>query len=386
MLSLWPAVALADSPAPTTTGDEVTVLEPVFVEASTQTPWHYFSVPGFEIISHCPDEFNETYARALREATAARLVLLPPSFWGEMPTPIKIVLYDRAPGKKEGIVSSNPIDLSWAPENGAILGSGTVQLSHPVTVGDGDTYISCGIYWYLDSTSRDLSVDPDSEILIGARVPQFPAWFVAGVEGPCGIYVNRVIKSTPSGDYMTLPNALWAPLAETIAIQDEAREKGKDGPARHVHALLPLGDLFKGHARAGQEDLWNAEAALLVRWGLFRSGERKAFLDFVEEAAREPVTEQLFQRYLGMDYASAEQLLREYLPDAVTEPIRVPIAGQTGREPKIRDASSTEVARIIGDWGRLEGKSAGLQYIEYRGECLEQADKLFERASGGRNA
>jgi hypothetical protein len=311
-------------------------------------------LPGYEVLSHCPDDFNEMYLSALQEATAARLAFLPASFWGEMPTPIKIVLYDRAPEKREGIVPGSPIDLSWAPENGAVVGSGSVQLSHPVTVGDGDTYISCGNYWYLDSTSHDLSVDPDSEILIGNRVPRFPAWFVAGVEGPCGIYVNRLIRSSPSGGYVALPNALWTSLAETIAIQGESREKNKEVPSRHAHALLPLGDLFSGRVRADQRDLWNAESALLVRWGLFRSGDRKAFLDFVEQTAREPVTEALFRKFLGMDFADAERQLREYLPRAVMEPVRIPLATQPEADLKFRDASSTEVARIIGDWGRLE--------------------------------
>jgi tetratricopeptide (TPR) repeat protein len=67
------------------------------------------------------------------------------------------------------------------------------------------------------------------------------------------------------------------------------------------------------------------------------------------------------------------------------EPVRIPLAAQPEADLKFRDASSTEVARIIGDWGRLEGKSAGLQFLDYRSECLEQADRLFERASGGRN-
>ena len=384
---LYPLAVLADTPKPSPADGETTMLEPVFVEASTQTPWRYLSIPGYEILSHCPEDFNTAYVRALRDATAARLAFLPASFWGEMATPMKIVLYDRAPEKREGIVPSNPVDLSWAPENRAIVGSGSVQLTHPATVGDGDTYLSCGNYWSLHSASSGLSVDPDSEILLENRVPRFPAWFVAAVEGPCGIYVNRLIKSGPIGAEVVLPNALWTSLTETIAIQNESREKKKkkNGSAKHVRTLLPLRDLFGGHVGPGQETLWNAESALLVRWGLFRSGARKGFLDFVEQASKEPVTEELFRQHLGMGYADAERQMGDYLPAAVTETIRLPLGAQTDVDPQTRDASSAEVARIIGDWGRLEGKSAGVQFLEYRSECLEQADKLFERASRGRS-
>ncbi|HEY5080278.1 MAG TPA: hypothetical protein VII43_10535, partial [Opitutaceae bacterium] len=80
-----------------------------------------------------------------------------------------------------------------------------------------------------------------------------------------------------------------------------------------------------------------------------------------------------------------EQQLKEYLPSAVTEPIRLQIGAEPASGANARDASSAEVARIIGDWGRLEGKSAGLQFLEYRSECMEQADKLFEGASGARS-
>jgi tetratricopeptide (TPR) repeat protein len=382
---LCPLSAFADAPPPTTIEDEATMLDPVFVEASTQTPWRHVSVPGYEILSHCPDAFNGTYAHALQQATAARLALLPAAFWGEMPTPMKIVLYDRAPEKRAGYVSANPIDLGWASENGAILGSGSVQLSHPVTVGDGDTYISCGNYWDLESASRDLSVDADSEILMGNRVPRLPAWFVAGVVGPCGLYVNRLIKSDPSGDFLLLRNALWISSAETRAIQNETKEKKPGNAGAGVQPLLPLGIVFSGHGIGGHEDLWNAEVALLVRWGLFKSGERKAFLELVDQATHAPVTEQLFQRFLGMGYAGVEQQLKTYLPVAVMEPIKVPFAAPPEAALNIRDATATEVARIIGDWGRLEGQSAGLGYIEYRNECLDQADKVFERAFGRRN-
>ena len=81
LLPLILAANLAAAPrvlsAPTADSN-VTVMEPVFVEASSPDPWNYFTMPGFEVISHCPDSFNETYARALQLSTAARLAVLPP--------------------------------------------------------------------------------------------------------------------------------------------------------------------------------------------------------------------------------------------------------------------------------------------------------------------
>ncbi|HXQ80706.1 MAG TPA: hypothetical protein VN775_05310 [Opitutaceae bacterium] len=386
MIPLLPLAAVSSPGIAATPSGEITVLDPVFVEASTGNPWQYISLPGFEIISHCPASFNETYARALQLATAARLALLPASFWGEMPTPIKIVLYNRRPERQEGVYSTSPIDLSWSPEDGAILGSGSVQLSHPVTLGDGDTFINCGNYWDIQSESSNLSVDLDSAIRIGVRTPHFPAWFIAGLEGPCGLLANRVVQSTPFGSLVTLPNARWISSAETIAIQDEIAKEPRDRGGRRHLALLPLGDVFSGSVSAGQRGVWNAESALLVRWGLYKSASRQAFLDLVDQATREPITEQLFRKYLGIGYAEAQERLSDFLPSAVSETIRVPIAAPPEEELRTREATSDEVARIIGDWGRLEGRTEGPQYFEYRRECLDQADKLFERISSRRNA
>ena len=384
MTLLWPLAALPCALGAAAEG-KVTLLDPVFVEASPVAsgaagiPWQYFSVPGFEIISRCPNSFNESYAAALEKATAARLALLPREFWGELPTPIKIVIYNRPPDPRRGYVSLNPIDLSWSSESSAILGSDSVQLSHPVTLGDGDTFINCGNYWEIQPGLGDFSVDVDSAVLIETRAPRFPGWFVAGVEGPRGLYSHRGIRSSAQGDLMVLPNAVWTTVAETVAIQDEARKKPKDGEKPRARDLLPLGDLFSGAVSAEQRDLWNAEAALFVRWGLFRSGERQAFLDLVSQAASGPVTEALFRKYLGLGYAEVQQRLGEYLPEAASGPITVPISVPPHEPLYIRDATSTEVARIVGDWGRLEGRAAGSLQFEFQRECLDQADRLFER-------
>jgi tetratricopeptide (TPR) repeat protein len=384
MIPFLPLIALSVPENAAATEGSITTLDPVFVEASAGNPWQYISLPGFEIISHCPDSFNETYVRALRTATAARLALLPEAFWGQLATPIKIVLYNRPPERREGIYRTNPIDLSWSSEDGAILGSDTILLSHPVTMGDGDTFINCGNYWDIQSESSNLSIDLDSAIRIGVRVPRFPAWFIAGLEGPCGLFRNRLIDSTLLGDVVILSNARWISSAETIAIQNEG-SKGPKGRGSSRRTLLPLAKVFNGSVPLDQREVWGAEAALFVRWGLYKSGARQPFLDFVDQATREPITEPLFKRYLGIGYAEAQKRLSDFLPAAVSESIRVPLATPPDVELRTREATSDEVARIIGDWGRLEGRSGGLQYSEYRRECMEQADRLFERISSRRN-
>jgi tetratricopeptide (TPR) repeat protein len=387
LILLCPLAALSGPSDNSYSPGEVTVLEPVFVEASSGNPWFYFSVPGFEVISHCPEGFNETYARALQISTAARLAVLPASFWGDMPTPMKIVLYNREPEAHGAFGGGNPIDLKWSSADGRSVGMGSIQHSHPVTVGDGDTFINCGNYWNVQASIDNFSVDPDSDMRIRNRVPEFPTWFLEGMEGQYGLYPNRIIQSAMFTCTLVLPSATWISYSETEAVQNEAKERHKDGKA-HRWEMLPLADVFSGSVAADKRDLGNSEGALFVRWGLYGSGNRRGFLDFVDRASREPVTEQLFRRCLGIGYDEALMRLNDYLPKAVSGPISVPIAVPE-KTPDLREASSVEVARIIGDWGRLEGRSLGtasfdngslaMGNFQYQRDCLDQADRLFER-------
>jgi tetratricopeptide (TPR) repeat protein len=387
LILIWPLLALTgfadNAPSP----GEVTMLEPVFVEASSGNPWFYFSVPGFEVISHCPEGFNVTYARALQISTAARLAVLPASFWGDMPTPMKIVLYNREPEVRGTFNRGNPIDLSWSSGDGHSVGTGTIERSFPVTVGDGDTFINCGNYWNVQASIENFSVDPDSDVRIRNRVPALPAWFVEGMEGQYGLYPNRIIQSRLFACAMVLPSATWISTAETAAVQEAAKDKHKNGKGRPTE-MLPLAEILTGSEPADKKDLANSEGALFVRWGLFGSGKRQAFLDFVDQASREPATEELFRKFFGFGYEEALAQLGAYLPKAVSEPIGVQIASPE-KSPEIREASSVEVARIIGDWGRLEGRSLGtanlgggllaMRSFEYQRDCLDQSDRLFER-------
>jgi tetratricopeptide (TPR) repeat protein len=379
MILLLGLAMLPGAPDAAASDGEVTVMEPVFVEASSGDPWIYFTVPGFEVISHCPDSFNESYARALERATAARLAVLPSGFWGDMPTPMKIVLYNREPERRSGFNRGNPIDLAWVSGDGASVGTGTVMRSYPVTVGDGDTYINCGNYWSVQIDSGSFSVDPDSDVRLQNRVPRLPAWFEAGMEGQFGLYPSQIIRSSAFSDEVVLASATWVSTVETLAIMNEAKEKEKEGKVRHPREMLPLGELFRGRVPAGKTALWNSEASLFVRWGLYAGGNRQAFLDFADAASREPVTEELFRRHFGYGYAEAQARLDAYLPKAVSEPISVPIAVPPEKPLRVREATSVEVARIIGDWGRLEGRSIGIANMDYQRECLDQADRLFER-------
>ena len=382
-------VLLALCPLAKASADDGVKMAPFIVEASSGTPWRYFSVSGFEVLSRCPDSFNETYARALQQSVAARAALLPPGFLPDLPTPIKIVLYCKPPETKSAFTRANPIDLQLSPLADALLGSVSIEQASPVVVDDGDTFINCGNYSTLIHDVQDLSVDPDTDILLQLRTPTIPAWFKAGVTGPYGVFVHRIIQSTADGRVIArFPNASWISHDETAALQKAPKRP---------RSLLPLAELFDGSGRDSHGELWDSEAALFVRWGLFYKendgiGHKEAFLRFVDRATTEPTTEQMFRECFGMGLADAQRRLDLYLARAVTETITVPIANPSNAPVRIRDARPDEIARIIGDWRRFEGRSSNAGLVGsaepgYRKECLDHAAKLFERtyANGSRS-
>lgn len=357
---------------------EVIMLDPVFVEASTGTPWRYYSAPGYEIISHCPDSFNDLYTGALRKAAAARLTLLPDGFWGTLAMPMEIILYDREPERGDLFSLSSPIDLGWVDGGSAL--PDTVMLSHPVTVGDGDIFINCGNYWGLKSDPGDMSADPDSALLLELRVPRLPAWFRVGLEGPNGLFADRVVSSDPEGDTIVLRAATWISADETNAIKEETKRNSESGAQTSNRPMIPLGDLLRHDIHEDQEALWNSEAALFARWGLYASSHRDEFLAFVDETTREPASEAMFRRHMGMDYVEALRRLETYLPTAVGAAIRVPLTARSLEPFKARYATPREAARILGDWCRLEGRGLGPEYLDFQRECLEQAERQFSKA------
>jgi hypothetical protein len=153
--------------------------------------------------------------------------------------------------------------------------------------------------------------------------------------------------------------------------------------------LLPLAEFFAGDL--SQTDptlgaalsLWQAQAALFIRWGLGDRGapRRAALWKFVERSAVEPVTEALFQECFGFDFTTAQRQLSEHLATAMRERLVLRPA-QRPRLPDypLRAADEVEIARMKGDWERLEIAFVKSQFPTLTQKYLEQARRTLRRA------
>ena len=213
------------------------------------------------------------------------------------------------------------------------------------------------------------------------RVPVFPEWLIQGLVGRNGLYNAEMLKS--AADYeagttgsLTLPTAQWISDAETVIVRKKPKLR---------EAFLPLETLFsEEHVKPlDRSPVWYAEAALFVRWGLYAQSfgkpiQRDAFWKFVGQAISGPVTEKTFRDCFGFGYAEMESELARYFPLAVNNLITRDVdIDLDPKLPKLRDATPSEVGRIIGDWERIEGNTLKFENPELGQAFLNQASKTL---------
>ncbi len=369
-------------------------LPPFIVEeASKGPPWRYAELPGFEILSRCPDRTTRDLALTHYRLHRLLELLVPARLQLTFAVPKAIIFYDEAlqsaasreviaamlkKSAKEAAVPDYP--LSGSGRMG-FRGAGLVPpIARPIS------FLPNLRLWDKDAMTvfaivREGGFDSDRLVLtrdyvsylLNNRAPALPWWFVNGV---LTLYDGVEYRPT-SLKLGTLP---WISDAFARAVIQDP----KTAPAP-----LPFAEFFAGVPPTGetpdQEDrrkVWLAQSALVVRWALDdRTPEqREAFWDLVARASG-GVTPEMFQRCFGVDFATADAQLAAYLPIAVrkdwtlrpAKPLKPPTL-------TLRNASDADLARIKGDWERLEVGYVRANFPDLAGKYLEQARRTLRHA------
>ncbi len=114
------------------------------------------------------------------------------------------------------------------------------------------------------------------------------------------------------------PGTLWLSVAETKRLLDLI----KKNKTPNIEMLPPGPALRRGAPDERDRPLWQSEAGLFLRWGLMGPGQRdpvesRAFLELVQRARREPITEGTFISCFGFGYATMEEKLTSFLKKAL---------------------------------------------------------------------
>ena len=417
-----PAARAADEPVT----DKVVELPPFLVEeVGKGPPWRYAELPGFEFLSRCNDTTTRNIAEAYYQLHQLLAVVLPEELQIQFTVPRAVILYDdelQPAASREVVAQMLRREEARTPQldDPASLDhrrlrapSRRVNFLPNLRLSDEDAIT-------IFSLVRQDSLDTDTLFLtndyvtfmLKNRVPALPAWFTTGF---LALYRDMTFR----GGEITLKPLQWMSDAETDAVKRDPKIACSPAPLREFFT----GELLRRDLKPAPRDvpatpepgtdapnkgptiegmtlpraalnwdqltvperaqLWTAEASLLFRWALDEKNlpRRTALWKFVERASTESMSEKLFQECFGLDYAAVQQQLASFLPTAVhrTDHFRLPPASKPPPLP-LRDASSTEIARLKGDWERLEIPFVKQLFPEAAPKYLEQARRTLMRA------
>ncbi len=386
VLGPWPGAAAEP---------KVIALPPFLVEEKSHAlPWRYAEIAGWEVLSSCPERLTRALIANHYRLHVLLGELLPPAL--QLQTAGQSLLFvdsaHQLPTSQEVVAA---LALTAAEQDRlddvvVPIDDGRLRRRPPpprytflpnLRLWDRDAGVLFAIVRESEFNANRIALTPDYvAYLLRNRLPALPPWFVSGV-------LTLFARAIFTEDALTLERLDWLSETGSAAL--------RTGPEAN-RALLPLADFFSGElgssdpAQGAALSLWQAQAALFVRWGVGGGGapRREALWKFATRAALEPVTETLFQECFGFDFATARQQLTAHLPEAIRQRLELRPA-QKPRLPDypLRVASNEDIARLKGDWERLEIGYVKAQFPVLAPKYAEQARRTLRRAfdSGSRD-
>jgi hypothetical protein len=383
-------LALVVVPAKVTAGaEEKPVSLPPFIveEATKGRPWRYTEAMGYEILSRCADPVTRRVVEAHYQLHQLLAEILPAQLQVRMSVPRMLVLYDEElqPAASQEVIARLVRSTSAAANDDPIPmpGGRGLRLPNPVRrynflpnlrLWDRDGMAVFMIVRRDDFDPDRLSLTHDYvSFMVKSRIPTLPPWFTHG-------FLALYQQMTYGGGRVTLGPLEWISEKHTDALKKDPKL---------APPVLPLAEFFgsKLPPRDPAVELepikaWQAQALLFVRWGLDPAGgtRRAAFLRFAERCAIEGASEKLFRECFGLEFEEARTQLTAYLPTAVRRTLQFRPARLAKLPPlALRDASDGQIARLKGDWERLEIPYVKAISPDLATKYLEQARRTLKR-------
>lgn len=345
-------------------------LPPFIVEQTAGPKWRYTRIPRFEILSRCNDLTTEQLALAFHRANQLLGLVLPEQFQLKLDVPQALIFYDEKlwPVAEQQAVAAMlkahpPARPDGSPPSGApprvrlepITGAKLLGPESAPQAASPDSFFSNLMLTDADSITTFAlvsasTIDPQRSYLTPAyvanlleqRTPALPDWFTAGFRR---LYERMDFQDNA----VTVRPIRW--------YFQNKQSSGTKTVAPETDLISPA-VFFAGKTPPDYDAAtWLAQSELFASWGLDPAqGRATAFWKFVERAATEPATEAVFTECFGLDWAKAWNELADHathhpglrwtLPDALARPPADPV----------EDASPRQIARLKGEWERLEAR------------------------------
>lgn len=372
------------------TGTEIVRLPPLVVD-SRPLVWHYAKLEKFEILSACTAEATGRAIEQIHRLHEALALLLPPDRQVAAAMPELYVLHsDRSQVSVSDELMAEFRRLETLQAVGPAIEPAGGWLKRNHGFWDHDGYV---VYLKINEEgfftgSLGLTADYVRYVL-ERRLPGSPPWLVEGM-----MELYRSVQLDPYGvrvsAFSANPQALKRPGGVVrLAKADELAETlgAADSGWRQEVSLRPLAEILeqdpppRGDPR---RELWQAQAALFLRWAL-DSGTRHTrwpqLWELVAQAGREPLNEAGFRRAFRMGYAQAENELRRYLPKARRQAVELrPDRFAPDLRPELRLASDLEIGWVKGDLDRLKMRYVRRHFPTLTDHYLKLTREALERA------
>jgi hypothetical protein len=349
-------------PAQDATPEPVVVLPPLTVsDRGAPLKWRYLEMPGLEILSVCEDSTSEAFAQRLRRLDDLLRVILPARFTTRMSVPETMILLDDRTGQAR----SREVLADLTQKNGA-----RIRFMPNLRVVDLDATAVFAVV--QPSTPATFTYATDRiAFLLERRVPRPPDWFIEGI---LGFYQQLEFRERD----IEVRRALWLSPGETMALATDA-----DRP----RTLLPMGEFFarrrsKAETPGELDRVWRAQAALFVRWATVENNgaNKEALWRFADRLETAAPSEALFREHFGLGYSDARDQLSDYLGTAAQERTLLPVPPTPRQRLRFRAATDLEIARIRGEWERMEIAYVHARSPAYVDKYVEQARRTLGRA------
>ena len=389
---------------------------PPFIVADKGPPlhWRYVAFDHFQILAVTSESRTREFAQELATLETELRWMIPPQFRFQTSVPVSYLLADAS--LQQQLDQDLPTEM-FLGKHGAPAGTSQHFVTVPhLGLQDTDSYATFAL---LDGsffqTGQMTYLSDAMEDLLRRRTPPLPAWFIRGfmdlyrtvsftVPGGNAIVYDpidgRTAARRPSREEIEVVSIpfTWISRRDSQLLRDQI----DTGLTRHQPVgplLLPMRDLVEQpHPPAGTKAeveryrrAWLSQAGLWVRWALDDQNKgpnprgqpwRDCLWMFLARASAEPVNETMFRECFGLGYPEMQEELARYLPNAVT--LFAELGTEVPDPPRftVRDAAPGEVARIKGDWERLEVAAVAKTFPALASAYQEHARETLRHAYG----
>ncbi|MBC7369604.1 MAG: hypothetical protein H7343_22780 [Undibacterium sp.] len=368
-LPLGLRAATPTTPSPAASGPVVALPPMIVAEPFKAQPWLYVAAGDTEFLSRCSKSITRDFVTTQLEIHRALRGFVPPEFLAtSVPLIVLVLPMSSMPGPDDAVLRNL--------RQGRLAESANVHFLPNQRLEDHDM---TAVFNFLDESNfsgeRLIVAEDFFEALLLRRTPMLPAWLI---EGLVRIYDHAYKHAVP----MVLPPLIWLSFDESMGLQRDPEGRRPLLPGNELFA--PDAVIGPDHTHAVRRQVWSAQCALFVRWALdpAQPGARTALWRLAERVSREPMTETIFAESFGFGYSDLRDRLSDYLPTAVKASVKLAPA-ELPPLPRfeIKTATVAQVARLRGEWERLEIPFVRQHHPEFLPRYIAQARLTLRRAT-----